>query len=84
MTTDTYCEEKGTPPGSTAYYCRLFAPEAARPVLTALYALGREVRSIPDDVSEPGAARMKVAWWQTEIERLFAGNPGHPVTRAVG
>lgn len=83
MSTDSYCEEKGTPAGSSAYYRRLFAPAERRPALTALYALGVEVGSIPDDVSEPGVARMKVAWWQAEVGRLFEGNPGHPVTRAL-
>jgi len=83
MSNHDYCEEKGAPPGSSAYYRRLFAPEPARPAITALYALGVEVGSIPDDVSEPDAARMKVAWWRTEVERLFAGNPGHPVTREL-
>jgi len=83
MSSHDYCEEKGAPPGSSAYYRRLFAPEAARPAITALYALGEEVGSIPDDVSEPDAARMKVAWWRAEVERLFEGNPSHPVTREL-
>ncbi|MDZ7829967.1 MAG: squalene/phytoene synthase family protein [Halofilum sp. (in: g-proteobacteria)] len=83
MSTHAYCEEKGTPAGSTAYYRRLFAPAESQPAITALYALAAEVRAIPDDVSEPGAARMKVAWWQAELERLFEGNPGHPVTREL-
>lgn len=83
MSSDAYCEEKGAPAGSSAYYRRLFAPESRRSSLTALYALGQEIGSIPDDVSEPGAARMKVAWWQSELERLYAGTPGHPVTRGL-
>jgi len=83
MSTRAYCEEKGAPAGSTAYYRRLFAPAESQAAITALYALAAEVRAIPDDVSEPGAARMKLAWWQAELQRLFEGNPGHPVTREL-
>jgi phytoene synthase len=83
VSTRAYCEEKGAPAGSAAYYRRLFAPAESQVAITALYALAAEVRAIPDDVSEPGAARMKVAWWQAELERLFEGNPGHPVTREL-
>lgn len=83
MTIDPYCDEKGTPPGSTAYYRRLFAHGSRQAAITALYAFSREVGSIADDVSEADAAHMKAAWWQAEVERLYAGAPRHPVTRAL-
>ena len=83
MSADPWCEEKGAPEGSTAYYRRLFLPRPQQRAVTALYAFCHEVGSIADEVSEIEAARMKLAWWQSEIERLYAGTPGHPVTRAL-
>lgn len=83
MNPGVYCEQKGAPAGSTAYYRRLFVPLAQQPAVTALFALGQELGSIADEVSEIDAARMKLAWWQTEIERLYAGTPQHPVTRVL-
>lgn len=83
MNPDTYCEERGAPPGSTAYYRRLFLPESRRQAVTALFAFCHEVSSIADEVSAIDAARMKLAWWQEEIERLYTGTPRHPVTQAL-
>ncbi len=31
----------------------------------------------------PTAAEATLAWWRTEIARLFGGQPTHPVTRAL-
>lgn len=83
MNSDTYCEEKGAPPGSTAYYRRLFLPRPQQRAVTALFAFCRDVVAIADEVSAIDAARMKLAWWGEEIERLYAGRPRHPVTQAL-
>jgi 15-cis-phytoene synthase len=34
-------------------------------------------------VHEPAVARTKLAWWHTEVARAFAGEPSHPVMRAL-
>ena len=36
-----------------------------------------------DEVSDPGVAQTKLAWWQTEVARSFAGEPQHPAMRAL-
>lgn len=36
-----------------------------------------------DEVSDPGVARTKLAWWQTEVLKSFDGQPSHPVMRAL-
>jgi phytoene synthase len=36
-----------------------------------------------DEPSEPSAAQAALAWWRGEVAQLFAGNPQHPVTRAL-
>lgn len=83
MTPDQYCQEKAAASGSSFYYSFLFLPEEQRRAITALYAFCREVDDVVDEVSEIEAARMKLAWWRAEIERLFAGQPNHPVARAL-
>lgn len=83
MTPDQYCQDKAAASGSSFYYSFLFLPEERRRAITALYAFCREVDDVVDEVSEIEAARMKLAWWRAEVERLFAGQPSHPVARAL-
>jgi len=83
MNPDDYCQQKAAVQGSSLYYSLLFLPEPRRQAITAVQAFAREVGEIVDEVSEPGVARMKLAWWRTQIERLYAGQPDHPVGRAL-
>jgi phytoene synthase len=83
MTPDAYCEEKSAQSGSSFYYSfRLLEPERRRAIV-ALYAFCREVDDVVDEVADPGVARIKLAWWRTEIAAVFAGRPQHPVTQAL-
>ena len=36
-----------------------------------------------DEVTDPGVARTKLAWWQAEVAKAFAGQPTHPVMQAL-
>lgn len=36
-----------------------------------------------DEVSDPGVAATKLAWWRTEVAQSFAGPPRHPVMQAL-
>lgn len=83
MTPDEYCQQKAAQSGSSFYYSFLFLPEQRRRAITALYAFCREVDDVADEVSDAGVARMKLAWWRTEVANLFAGHPQHPVMRAL-
>ena len=83
MDPDEYCQQKAASSGSSFYYSFLFLPDERRRAITALYAFCREVDDVVDEVSEREAARMKLAWWRSEIEQLFAGEPHHPVARAL-
>ncbi|MGH8714718.1 MAG: presqualene diphosphate synthase HpnD, partial [Casimicrobiaceae bacterium] len=49
----------------------------------ALYAFCREVDDIVDDPSDPGVARVKLAWWRNEVAAIFGGAPQHPVAQAL-
>ncbi|WP_089727606.1 squalene/phytoene synthase family protein [Candidatus Thiosymbion oneisti] len=75
---------QATPVGSSAYYSLRFAPRELRDDLAVLSAWRHQVRAIPDRVSDPGLARIKLQWWREELERTFAGTPHHPLSRVLG
>lgn len=83
MNPDTYCQEKAARSGSSFYYAFLFLPPDRRRAITALYAFCREVDDVVDECSEVSVARMKLAWWRTQIEQMFEGRADHPVTLAL-
>jgi phytoene synthase len=83
MSPDEYCQEKAAQSGSSFYYAFLFLPPQRRKAITALYALCREVDDVVDECSDPSVARIKLAWWRTQIEQMFVGKTDHPVTQAL-
>ncbi|KPF70489.1 phytoene synthase [beta proteobacterium AAP99] len=83
MTPIEYCRDKAAASGSSFYYSFLFLPPARRDAIMAFYAFCREVDDVADEVSDTQLARTKLAWWRTEIDRLYAGSPTHPVTQAL-
>ncbi len=83
MTPIEYCQDKAAKSGSSFYYAFLFLPPDRRQAITALYAFCREVDDIVDECTDTSIARIKLAWWRTEIDGLFAGKAAHPVTQAL-
>jgi phytoene synthase len=83
MTPEQYVQQKAAASGSSFYYAFLFLPKQRRAAITAFYAFCREVDDVVDEVSDPGVARTKLAWWQNEVARSFAGQPAHPVMVAL-
>lgn len=84
VTPDEYCQNKAAQSGSSFYYAFLFLPPQRRRAITALYAFCREVDDVVDECTDTGLAHTKLAWWRQELDRLYAGEPQHPVTRALG
>lgn len=80
---DDYCQQKAAPDGSGTYYALRRAPMSSQPLLTALYALYRELEETVKETSDPTIGRTKHAWWQGELGRLDGGEPTHPVTKAL-
>jgi 15-cis-phytoene synthase len=80
---DDYCQQKAAPDGSSTYYALRRASSATQPLLTALYALRRELEDTVKETSDPTIGRTKHAWWQKELASLFGGEPAHPVTKAI-
>ncbi|OWT56251.1 presqualene diphosphate synthase HpnD [Candidimonas nitroreducens] len=83
MSPDEYCQDKAARSGSSFYYAFLFLPPERRKAITALYAFCREVDDVVDECSDPSVARIKLAWWRAEVEKMFAGQAEHPVTQAL-
>ncbi|MEK9804356.1 MAG: presqualene diphosphate synthase HpnD, partial [Curvibacter sp.] len=83
MTPEQYVQNKAAASGSSFYYAFLFLPKPRRAAITAFYAFCREVDDVVDEVSDPGVAQTKLAWWRAEVQRAWAGQPGHPVLQAL-
>jgi len=83
MTPEQYVQDKAAKSGSSFYYAFLFLPPKRRAAITAFYAFCREVDDVVDEVSDPGVAALKLAWWRKEVASAFAGNPSHPVMKAL-
>ncbi len=68
--------------GTSFYWGMRVLPADRRAAMYAIYAFCREVDDIADDAPAdqkgPGLAE-----WRREIDRLYAGEPRHPVARAL-
>jgi phytoene synthase len=83
MSPDDYCQQKTAQSGSSFYYSFLFLPHERRRAITALYAFCREVDDTVDNATDESVARIKLAWWRTEVSAMFKGTPTHPVAQAM-
>lgn len=83
MSPDEYCQRKAAQRGTSFHYAFLFLPAERRQAITALYAFCREVEAIVDETSEASVARMKLAWWRSQVSAMFDGQPDHPVAIAL-
>lgn len=82
-TPQAYVQEKAAASGSSFYYAFLFLPARQRAAITAFYAFCREIDDVVDEVSDTGVAAAKLAWWRTEVDKLFGGQAAHPVMLAL-
>src|SRR3546814_480515 len=77
MSPDEYCQDKAARSGSSFYYSFLFLPAQRRSAITALYAFCREVDDAVDETTDASVARIKLAWWRTQIDQMFSGHTEH-------
>lgn len=73
---------RGTPPGSLRFFAVLYAPEPARRLLDALYAFEAEIQDTVR-ASSHEVSHSRLQYWRGEVDRLAAGQPQHPVSRAL-
>lgn len=64
-------------------YSFLVLPRAQREGMYALYAFCRVSDDLVDAAASPEAAAAALKAWREELDRTFAGAPGHPVTREL-
>jgi phytoene synthase len=83
MSPDEYCQQKTVQSGSSFYYSFLFLPPERRRAITALYAFCREVDDTVDECTDESIARIKLAWWRTEVSSMYIGAGTHPVMQAL-
>ncbi len=70
-------------PGSSAYYCSLFAAPEAAADIDLVFAFRQELQHILDSSSEPTVARLRLQWWKEALTRCSEGACEHPLTRAL-
>lgn len=80
---DVWCQERLENPAEDLYLATLFSAPRTRPAVRALAALYVELEAIATRHGDLNVARTKLAWWREELGRLEAGQPAHPVTRAL-
>lgn len=65
------------------HYGWLYAPVDQRESVAAFLVIERELAAAARRSLEHSVAHARLAWWQEEIERLRAGEPRHPATKAL-
>jgi phytoene synthase len=64
------------------YLAALYAPEAKRASLFALYSFNAEIAAIRDRIHEPLPGEVRLQWWRDVLEGRAAAE-GHPVASAL-
>ena len=83
MTPEQYVQDRAAKSGSSFYYAFRFLPLPQRAAITAFYAFCREVDDVVDEVTDPGVAATKLAWWRKEVASAYGGQASHPAMHAL-
>lgn len=82
MNSIDYYQTEIAPRGSDLYYATRKMSHESRSHLLALFALEKEITEVIDECSDQGVARLKLQWWLTQIEKMYAGDAEHPAAIA--
>lgn len=69
--------------GSPRYFAWLYSSAHLQAILEALFGIEAEVNAALQPGLEHSVAHARMSWWTEEAERLRAGQPLHPLTRAL-
>ena len=69
--------------GSSFLWAIRLLPRPRREAMYAIYAFCREVDDIADEDGSQAEKQRALAAWREEVERLYAGRPTSPTTRAL-
>ena len=83
MNPNQYCQQLVQRHSSAFRYSLLGLALPQRQALTALQAFCVQTTRIPQECQELANAHSKLDWWRSEVERLFAHAPQHPVSKAL-
>lgn len=81
---DQYCNAESRRADPDRWLTALFAPDAARPGLHALYAFNAEIARAREAVSQPMIGQIRLQWWRDAWTGIWAGQPrNHPIVQAL-
>jgi len=69
--------------GTSFFWGMRLLPEHRRRAIFAVYAYCRAIDDIADGDAPAATKQAQLAGWREEIARLYAGHPGHAITRAL-
>lgn len=69
--------------GSSAYYSTLFLDSERRRAVTSLLAIYAEMRRVVEKPHDANIARIKLAWWRSQLVALTQGRSEHPACLAL-
>ncbi|GAB4353244.1 MAG: hypothetical protein Kow00114_02380 [Kiloniellaceae bacterium] len=78
-----HVRDVATRSGSSFLWGMRLLPRPRREAMYAIYAFCREVDDIADEGGTPEEKQRELAAWRAEIDRLYAGQPSRPTTRAL-
>ncbi len=81
---DQYCSREVRRADPDRWLTTLFAPDARRPGLLALYAFNAEIARAREAVSQPMIGQIRLQWWREAWAGIVADQPrNHPVVLAL-
>ncbi len=79
-----HCDQAVRDGDKDRWLASLFAPEARRPDLLALYAFNLEVSSVRERIREALPGEVRLQWWRDVLEGAGRGDvQSHPVAAAI-
>ncbi|PCI35993.1 MAG: hypothetical protein COB50_05230 [Thiotrichales bacterium] len=80
MSNFEYCLSQVAPNGSSLYYSCLSLAKEKKEAVVALAAYSNTIHSIGEKYKEADVAKIKLAWWQNELQNLANKKPQHPIS----